>query len=134
MEGGTPPAWATVQLAEQEPHEGAGLADDPGLGNGGADLGNATHHGSCAENGDQPLACVDAILQRNDCRVGPYERTNSGAGALHVPQLDAEQNEIDRTDTGRLVGGLDGIEMYVPARPEHAETTRAQRVEVRAAR
>ena len=130
------PRWldAAVQLAEHQAHEGAGLADHAGLGDGGADLRHAAHHRLLAEDRDQPLAGVDAVLQRDDRRVGPHQRADGGARAFHVPQLDAEQHDIDRADAGRVVGGLDGADMHVPARAQHSEPTRPHRRQMRAAR
>ena len=134
MEGGAALACAAVQLAEHQAHESAGLTDHPRLGNGGADLRHAAHHGVLAEDGNQPLAGVDPVLQRDDRRVGPDERPDGGAGTLHVPQLDAEQHEIDRADAGRLVGRLGGAEMDIPARAQHAQAARAHRRQVGTAR
>ena len=80
---------------------GAGLADDAGLDDGGADIGDAAHHRLLAQEGRQPLGGIDAVLQGNDGGVRPDHRLDRFARALDVPQLDAEQHDIDRPDGAR---------------------------------
>ncbi len=70
VERGAALARAAVELAEHEAHEGAGLADDAGLGDGGADLGDAAHDRLRAEDGGEALAGVDAVLQGDDGGAG----------------------------------------------------------------
>ena len=75
--------------------------DHAGRGDRGADLRHAAHHGAAAEDRDQPLRRVDAVLQRDHRGVGPDQRLDVLARAFDVPQLDAEQHEIDRADALR---------------------------------
>ena len=65
---------------------------------------------------------------------GPTMRADGCAGALHVPQLDAEQDDVDRADGGWVVGGLGGVEVDVAARAKHLRPLGAHRRQVRAAR
>ena len=74
--------------------------------NRGADLRHAAHDVLDAQDGDQTLERIDAVLQRDHRRVRPDQRLNGFAGAFDVPQLDAEQHEIDRSDGSRVVGRL----------------------------
>jgi len=59
-------ALPAVELAEHHAHHRAGLADHAGLGDGGADVGDAAHHGLLAQNRRQALGGIDAVLQRDD--------------------------------------------------------------------
>src|SRR5439155_5466035 len=49
-------------------------------------------------------------------------------------ELDREEDDVDRADCGRIVGGDDVREMYVAFWAHHAEAGRLQRFQVRAAR
>ena len=105
----------------------------PGSATVGADLRNPAHHRVLAEDGDQPLAGVDSVLQRDDRRSRSYQRPHAGAGAFHVPQLHAEHDVIDWADAGRIVGSLNRVEMDFATGPEHGEPARAHRCQMGAA-
>ena len=53
------------------------------------------------------LTGVDAILQRNRCRFAPDQRTDLLGGRLDIPELHAEQHQIDGADCGGVVRRLD---------------------------
>src|SRR6185295_19310001 len=101
LEGGAALAGPAVELTEHHAHEAAGLTDHARLGDRGADLGNAAHHRVLTNNWDQPLVRINAVLERDDRGGGPDDWPDRCTGTLHVPQLDAEQHEIDRPNAGR---------------------------------
>jgi len=55
-------------------------------------------------------------------------RPDRSAGALHVPQLDAEQDDVDFANRRRVVGRLRRLKMDVAARAEHLEPALAHRL------
>ena len=87
-----------VAFAERHRHERAGLPDHAGLRDRGADRDRAGHDMRGAQDRHQPVAGVDAVLQRNDAGAGADQRFDLLARAFDVPQLDAEQHDIDRPD------------------------------------
>src|SRR5215469_4549354 len=127
MERSSSRTRTAVQFTKHKTHETAGLPDHARLGDSPADLRNATHHSVLAQDGYQPIACVDSILQRDDRCVGSQERSDSGARTFHVPKLNAEQYEIDGAYPSRVVGRLGWREMNVAARAQHAKAVRAHR-------
>jgi hypothetical protein len=50
-----------------------------------------------------------------------------------LPRLHRDQYDINRTDRGRIVGGLDALQINVAADALHAQSARAERFERRAA-
>ena len=67
------------------------------------------------ENREQPLMGIDAVLQRDHGGAGADQRFYPLARAFDVPQLDAEQHDIDLADLGRIVGRLGRHQMGVAA-------------------
>ena len=59
-----------------------------------------------AEDRREALGGIDAVLQRDHRGFGADQRPDRRAGALDVPQLDAEQHDVDRSDECRIVGRL----------------------------
>ena len=104
QEGVAAGAFAAFQFAEDQTHEGAGLADQAGFGDGRADLGDSAHHGPGAQNGDQAFGGVDAVLKGDHGGGWADQGLDGLASGFYVPELDAEQNEIDRADAARVVG------------------------------
>jgi hypothetical protein len=127
------PALPAVDLAERHAEGRAGLADHAGCGDGRGDVGDAAHHRVLAEDRHQPLRCVDAVLHRDHRGVRSDHRLDVPAGALDVPQLDAEQHDVDRPDLGGIVGRLCELEVGVAARTLDLEAILLHRREVRAA-
>ena len=58
-------------------------------------------------NRDQPVRRIHPILERNDRCVRTEQRAQLLAHCLHIPQLHAEQNDIDRADVGDIFRRLD---------------------------
>ena len=96
QEGVAAGAAAPGQFAEDQPHEASGLADDSRGRDGGADLRDPAHHRPGAEYRNQTVGGVDAVLQRDHRGGRPDKRLDGGPGGLDVPQLDAEQDEVER--------------------------------------
>ena len=59
------------------------------------------------KNRDQPVRRIHPILERNDRCVRTEQRAQLLAHCLRIPQLHAEQNNIDRADVGDIVRRLD---------------------------
>ena len=127
-------AHRPVELAKGHLLIGAGLADHPRRDDRAGDEGGAAHHRVAPEDRDQPLVRVDAVLQRNDRGLRPDDRADLLAGALDIPQLDAQQHVIDEADAGQVVGGLGGPDQRLAAVALDPETVRLHRREMRAAR
>jgi hypothetical protein len=83
-------AASAVEFAEHHAHEGTDLLDHAGRDDVRADLRHAAHHGVWPKDRDQPLGGVDAVLQRDDSRIGADQRLDDFARAFDVPQLDAK--------------------------------------------
>ena len=124
---------AAVELAEHHAQHRAGLADHAGLGDGGADVGDAAHHRLPAQDRRQPVGGIDAVLQGDHGGVRGNHRLDRLARALDVPQLHAEQHDIDRADGSRIVGRLGRHEMDVAALALELEALALHRLEMRAA-
>jgi hypothetical protein len=99
-------AARAVEFTEYHPHEGADLLDQAWSYDRRADLRDATHHRVAAEDRDQPFGGVDAVLQWDNRGMGADQRLDVLARAFDVPELDAEQHDVDRTDRGGIVGCL----------------------------
>ncbi len=63
-----------VQLPEDDPGRAARVADDAGLGNAGEYVGRSAGHMLGPDSGRQLFFVVDAVLQRDDHRIGPEQR------------------------------------------------------------
>ena len=127
-------ASLAVELAEDHAHEGADLRDHAGRGDRGRDLRHAAHHGVSPEDRDQPLMGIDAVLQRDHGGAGADQRLDALARAFDVPQLDAEQHDIDLADTRGIVGGLGRHQMGVAERAGDLQPGALHGGEMRAAR
>ena len=86
------------------------------------------------EDRDQPLGGVDAVLQRDDGGVGADQRLDGLARAFDVPQLDAEQHDIDHADLGGIIGRLRRHQMGVAARALNFQAIALHGRQMRAAR
>ena len=104
---------STAVLAEHELLHCSGVADDTRLGDRGCDVAHAAGHGLRAEFGDEHVVLDDAVLERNHRRVAADERLNGPSRNLGVPQFDAEEHEIDRTDVAWRVGDLRVRQVHV---------------------
>ena len=82
--------------------------DHAGRGDRGRDLRHAAHHGALAEDRISRSRASMPFCSGMTAVLGPDQRLDALAGAFDVPQLDAEQHEIDRADRGGIVGGLGG--------------------------
>ncbi len=80
------------------------MADYAGRDDRCTDLRHAAHHGVAPEDRHQPLGGVDAVLQRNDSRIGTDQRFDLRTRAFDIPQLDAKQHDIDLANIGGIVG------------------------------
>ena len=78
----------------------------PGCGDRGADRDGAGHDMRGAEDGEQTVAGVDAVLHGNDAGIGADQWFDLFARGFDVPEFDAEKHDIDGTDDGGIVGGL----------------------------
>ena len=96
-------------------------------------LSHTTHHRRGAEDRNQPLRRIDAVLQRDDGGRGTDDGADVFAGTLHVPELDAKQHDIGMTDRGGVVGRLGWHEMRIASRADHAQPLASHRVQMRAA-
>ena len=120
------------------PRHGAGVADEAGLGDHRGDGRDAADHVPVAQHADQAGLGVDAVLQGDHAGgpgrpVGLQERGAGGAGALHVPQLGGEEHDVDRSDLGRIVGGVGGRDLNVAVGAGDAEPLFPDRLQVSAA-
>src|SRR5262249_305095 len=123
-----------VELAEDHAHGGADLVDHAGLDDGSRELRDTAHYSLTAEDRDQPVGGVDAVLQRDDRSVGADQRLDMRARALAVPQLYREQPEIDLADVGGIVGRLRWLQMGLAAAALDLEAGALHGGEMRAAR
>ena len=76
---------------------------------------------------------VDAVLQRNHAGVGADQRLDAFPRAFDVPQLDAEQHDIDQADLGGIVGGLGRHQMAVATRARYLQANALDGGQMRAA-
>ena len=123
----------TFQFAEYQAHEAAGLPDHPRFGDGGADLRDSAHHRRRTEDWDQAIGRIDAVLQRDHRRCRANQRRDGCAGGLDIPQLDAEQYEINRPDGRRIIGSLRRGDQGFAAAALDAQAVRAHGLQMGAA-
>ena len=83
---------------------------------------HAAHDGLGSKDRDQPLGGIDAVLQRDDSGAGADQRLDGLARAFDVPQLYAEQHDIDYANLGGIVGRLRRHQMGVAARALNFQT------------
>ena len=107
---------SAVVLAENQLLHGAGMANDARLRDLCRDVAGAAHHRALAQDIAQDIVLADAVLQRNDRRSRADERSHSLRCRFGIPELDSEQDQVDRPDIGRIVGRSRGREMHVAQR------------------
>jgi hypothetical protein len=56
---------------------------------------------------------VDPVLEGEDAGALADERAQGLRSLGHLPRLDADQDDVDWTDRGRVIGGSDGMEVEV---------------------
>ena len=98
-------AFAVV-FAEHHALHGAGLRNHAGLADRGRHIGNTAHHRIGAEDLAQRVVLLNAVLERNDAGLRRHDRQQRARGTFSVPELDAEEDHVDRSDGARIVGGV----------------------------
>ncbi len=109
------------------------MAHDAGPGHLRGHVGDADDDVFGAEDGGQPVAGRDAVLQRQHRRLGPDKGRAGARRRLGIPELDREQHRVHRADGGGIVGGVGRMDVHVAARAFDAQTVGADSVEMRAA-
>jgi hypothetical protein len=72
-----------------------------------------TDHSVIAEDRDEPLDAVNAVLKRNHTGVGAHERARLLTRRLGIPQLYGEQHHVDWSDLLRVIGDVNVLQMKV---------------------
>ena len=101
--------------------------------NGGAHVAHAAHHRRLAENAAEDLVLLHAVLERDDRGAGADQRLDLPRRLLGVPQLDRDDDEIDRPDRLGIVAGLDLRQPDVAERALDRKPALAHRRQMRAA-
>jgi hypothetical protein len=83
--------------------------------------------------GDLPRR-VDAVLRRDDRGLTADQRLQRRDRGLELPRLDPQQDEVDRADLSRVVGGPHRSDREVPGHARHDQAVPSERREVLAAR
>ena len=102
-----PRRLGAIELAKQQPLHRPGLADDTRAVNGRRNVGHPAHDVRRVINRSQILVFQYTVLKRDDRRAGTHQRANLAQRRLGVPQLDAQQHDIDDADRARIVGRAD---------------------------
>ena len=124
----------SAPFAEDQAVEGRVLLDGAGFADEGVDEGRAADNPVQAENGAEPLAGVDAVLERHDRSLRADQRAGRFAGAFEVPLLDRDEHDFRRTDSLRPVGREGRADMQVPGPAIDLEAAAPDRLQMRPAR
>ncbi len=76
-----------------------------------------------------PFLVVDPILERDHRRIGAEQRLETSGGRLSVVRLDAEQDDVDRSDRCRVVRRGQVVGLCLVGRLD-GQATLANRIEV----
>src|SRR2546422_10465989 len=83
-----------------------GLDDHARLGDAAGDIGRAAHDALAPEDGADALDRLDAVLEWNHEGIAAADGTQLRGGALGVPELHREHDDVHRADVGRLLDCL----------------------------
>jgi hypothetical protein len=122
-----------VELAEQQPLHGPGLADHARRGDGGGDVADAAHDLARVEGGAQGPVLQHAVLERDHRRVRSHQGTDLRQRLFGVPQLHGQHHHVDHADAGRVVGDAHLGQVHGFGAFD-AQALAAHRLQVRAAR
>jgi len=101
-DGSNPRRFQSIQLARDDPAEGAVLADDSGRLDGRRKPCGASDQAMRAGDSADLLGGVDAVEKRQDRRLRAQEGQNRPGRGGEIVGLDGEEDEIDRADFGRI--------------------------------
>jgi len=96
------------------------------------DIADAAHDLRRVVRGAQAAILEDAVLERDDRRFEPDQRTDLLQRRLGVPELDAEHHEVDDPHLCRIVGRADAGDVH-RIRALDAQARAAHRLQMRAA-
>src|SRR5262245_13837312 len=124
----------SVVLAEYDPLDRAGVLDHAGARDSGPHVGDAPHQRLPADDGPQDVVLDHAVLERDHAGLGADERQHLARSRLGIPELDRENNDIDRPQRCRVVGRPHLAQVHVLDLAFELEAVLAHRRKVRAAR
>jgi hypothetical protein len=93
-----------------------------------------TDHSVIAEDRDEPLDAVNAVLKRNHTGVGAHEWARLLTRHLGIPELYGEQHHVDWSDLLRVIGDVDVLQMKVAKGALYLEAISTNCIAMRAAR
>ncbi len=125
----TSPGAAPIVFAEHEPLHWSAVRDNPGLRDRRGDVTDAADDRAITQNAAQHVVLVDAVLERNHRSIAGNERLYKARGFFGVPQLYAEDHEIDSAELPWIVRRDDAFEMQVAELALDAQSVLAERLE-----
>ncbi len=93
-----------VTLTDGHACHGSRVLDQARLPNHRGDMGNAAGNMRRPQAFRQHVHAADSVLERDDQGIGAQKRLALVGAGFRIPQLDCEQDRIDRADFGRVVG------------------------------
>ena len=119
-----------VVFAEHQFLQMAGMFDHARFGDIRLDVANPAEYVLRPEHAAQHVILDHAVLERHHRGVRTEQCLDLRGSLLGVPQLDAEQHQVDRFEGGGIVCGDDLRQVDVAQRTSHPQALRAQRVEL----
>ena len=99
-----------------------------------ADASEGDHERREAERAGEDLLVLDAVLEREDDRLGADDRTQYGGCRGRVVRLDADEHEVGPRSVRGVADGVHGWQVEGALGEPHGEAVAPERFEVLAAR
>lgn len=110
------------------------MCNDAGLRDGGGDVADTAHDRRVTEDPPQHIVFLNAVLKRDNCGAARNQRSDCARRALGVPELYADEDEIDWSQRGGIVRDAWRLDVEIAELARDPQAILLERREMSAAR